>query len=686
MPATGDDALVGRLLDGRYLIGDRIARGGMASVFKGTDERLDRPVAIKVMHAGLGDDTAFTERFQREARAAAKLNHRGVVSVYDQGHDGDVTYLVMEYVPGRTLRDVMRDEAPMPPRRALNLLADVLLALATAHRENLVHRDMKPENVLITPDGEVKVADFGLARAVSTATTATSGTLMGTVSYLAPEIVVNEGVDRRSDVYACGAMLYEMLTGAKPHAGDTPIHVAYKHVHEDIGAPSQVQPDIPAYVDALVARATARDRARRSTDARVLLQQVRMVQRALDDGLQDDPELVADLLPRTAPGPTDRRDDDEMTERVSLAPAVAAGSAAAPGVEGQGFAGASDPTVGVPPVDGEPTMRWSSSTWQGPEETREPDEPQDPHRPLTPQEYQAATQAGDHGRRGRILLIGVVILAVLLAGFGYWLGVGRYTEAPQLVGRSEAQALAEAEELGFELTVSRRAFSESAPLGTVISTDPAPGSRLLPESAISAVVSKGQERYEVPKTKGLTVDEATQKLEDLNLKLGETTEEYSEDVEEGRIVRPVDRKAGEPVRRGTSIDFVVSRGREPLEVPDQSGSSRADAVAALEEAGFAVQVEGEFDDDVDKGDVISQSPDEGTAFRGDTVTIVVSRGPEEIEVPDVVGDDADEAESTLEEAGFKVRVRNVIPGNEVRAQTPGAGDEAKVGSTITIYV
>ncbi len=246
MTVTGDEALVGRVLNDRYLIGDRIARGGMASVFRAVDRRLDRDVAIKVMHHGLGDDQQFTDRFVREAKSAAKLNHRNVVSVFDQGKDGDVTYLVMEYVPGRTLRDIMREESPMPSYRALELLEQVLIALSAAHAAKIIHRDVKPENVLITPDGEVKVADFGLARAVSAATTATGGTLIGTVSYLAPEIVTNDGADARSDIYACGAMLYEMLTGLKPHAGESPIQVAYKHVHEDIGKPSAVQPRHPA--------------------------------------------------------------------------------------------------------------------------------------------------------------------------------------------------------------------------------------------------------------------------------------------------------------------------------------------------------------------------------------------------------------------------------------------------------
>ncbi|WP_293786583.1 protein kinase, partial [uncultured Aeromicrobium sp.] len=322
MTVTGDQALVGHTLDGRYVIHERIARGGMASVFRATDLRLDRVVAVKIMHAGLGDADDFRRRFVSEAKAAAKLNHRNVVAVFDQGTDGDFTYLVMEYVPGRTLRDVLRAQAPMSAQQALAYLDPILQALAEAHAAKLIHRDVKPENVLITPSGEVKVADFGLARAVSSSTAHTGGALIGTVSYLAPEVVLHRGSDPRADVYACGAMLFEMLTGRKPHVADTPIQIAYLHVNVDIPAPSTLVSGLPDYVDALVARATARDPQRRSPDARALLYQVRQVRRALAEGADDDPELTADLLPSTP-----RTNQDEPTQAVDVVPL---GSAADP--------------------------------------------------------------------------------------------------------------------------------------------------------------------------------------------------------------------------------------------------------------------------------------------------------------------------------------------------------------------
>ncbi|HSV37962.1 MAG TPA: protein kinase, partial [Nocardioidaceae bacterium] len=296
------DPMIGRLLDGRYRVGPRIARGGMATVYEAMDERLDRLCAVKIMHQGMGDDDDFAARFVREARSAAKLSHPNVVSVFDQGDDNGTLFLVMEYIPGHTLRDVIRKEAPMTPAKALALIDPVLSALAGAHASRMIHRDVKPENVLLAPDGRIKVADFGLARAISAETqhTATGGVLIGTVSYLAPELVVDGKADARSDVYSAGVLIYEMLTGRKPHEGDTAIQVAYKHVHEDVPAPSAIAPGIPTYVDALVARATARDRDLRPSDARVLQQLVRRVKAAVDAGVVDDPELTADLRPRSA--------------------------------------------------------------------------------------------------------------------------------------------------------------------------------------------------------------------------------------------------------------------------------------------------------------------------------------------------------------------------------------------------
>ena len=315
MDRTVADPMIGRVLDGRYRVGPRIARGGMATVYEATDLRLDRVCALKIMHSGLGDDDEFAARFVREARSAARLSHPHVVGVFDQGDDDGTLFLAMEYIPGHTLRDLIRKESPMSPAKALAVIDPVLSALAAAHAAGMIHRDVKPENVLLADDGRVKVADFGLARAISAETqhTATGGVLIGTVSYLSPELVVDGKADARSDVYAAGVVLYEMLTGRKPHEGESPIQVAYKHVHEDVPPPSKIVRGLPAYVDALVARATARDRELRPADARVLLHQVRRVRAALDDNLVDDPELTADLTPAM---PVQRGGEDDYIDYV----------------------------------------------------------------------------------------------------------------------------------------------------------------------------------------------------------------------------------------------------------------------------------------------------------------------------------------------------------------------------------
>ncbi len=673
---------VGRVLNGRYLIDQRIARGGMATVYRATDQRLDRTVAIKVMHRNMGDEADFLERFNREAKAAARLNHRGVVSVYDQGSDHDATYLVMEYIPGQTLRDVVRAEAPMSPDRSLGVLADVLVALAAAHAAGIIHRDIKPENVLITPDGDVKVADFGLARAVSTATTAPGGALIGTVSYIAPEIVLNERADARSDVYACGAMLYEMLTAAKPHGGDTPIQVAYKHVHEDVGAPSAAQPGIPDYVDALVARATARNRNQRPADARVLLQMVRRVQRALDQGLEHDAALAAQLLPVEGATMVEDNDSGRLTgsERPGLsaeeptAP-VSPMFAAANGVD-EDSVDTIPRTREVPPIVGneppsEPTVAWTTGA---------PPPPRGVVPPMSVQHYREDRLSLDNSKRGLYILLAVLGVALVIAGVSWYFGIARYESAPRLVGMSETNALSEAEAAGFEFKVANRAFSETAPLGTVMKTDPEPGNRVLPGALINGTVSKGPERHPVPDLKGKTTPEAIQTLRKERLQVGTVTQDWSQTVAKGRVSKLNGVKVGDRLRRNARVSFVVSKGREPIQVVNTAGQTRANAFYTLQNKGFAVAVRQDYSDRVAAGRVISQWPSSGTKYRGDTITITVSLGPNEVDVPNVVGEDCDSGDDELSK-WFDVERKG--DGPTVTGQNP-AGGEAKVGSTVTI--
>src|SRR4051794_33846801 len=282
MDATLSDPLVDRLLDGRYAIEARLARGGMASVYLATDIRLERRVAVKVMHPALAEDPEVVARFNREARAAARLSHPDAVSVYDQGTDAGHVFLVMEYVAGSTLRQVLRERGRLSPAEAVAVMDHVLAALGAAHTAGLVHRDVKPENVLVTPDGRVKVADFGLARAIAgTTLTGDDGALLGTAAYVAPEQVRDGVADARSDVYSAGIMFFELLTGSVPFTGDTPVNVAYRHMNEDVPAPSSRAAGIPAELDTLVRSATARDPEARPADGRALHSQLDQVRSRL---------------------------------------------------------------------------------------------------------------------------------------------------------------------------------------------------------------------------------------------------------------------------------------------------------------------------------------------------------------------------------------------------------------------
>jgi serine/threonine-protein kinase len=646
--------MIGRVLDGRYRIGARIARGGMAVVYEATDLRLDRTVAVKVMHAGLADDDEFVSRFEREARAAARLAHPNVVAVFDQGEDhgpdGTTLFLVMEYVPGLTLRDLVRKEAPMAPARALAVLEPVLAALAAAHAAGLVHRDVKPENVLLADSGreggQVKVADFGLARAINAETqhTATGGVLIGTVSYLSPELVVDGRADARADVYAAGVLLYEMLTGRKPHQADSPIQVAYKHVHEDVPPPSAAVPGIPAYVDALVARATARDMSRRPADAAVLLHQVRRVRHALDHGVTHDEELTDDLAPTVA---LDRGEDPtgalprQVVDPGDLGFHEQAATAA----------------LAVPP--------------RGPA----------PGRPRPVQQRRRR-------RRGPALLV-LLLLAALAVGLGgWWFGIARYTSTPAVIEMTQAAAKARITHAGLDFAVSARSYSEDVGKGRVISTDPRPGSQVLKHGTVSVVLSLGPERHAVPSLAGHTLDQAQALLQKAHLSYGDRLGRWSESVPKGTVIRS-EPKAGQLLRRDTAVDVVVSRGPRPIPVPDLGGEPVGRATHRLERLGFVVDTIRQHDDTVPRGVVISQTPHDGTGFRGDHVQLLVSRGPVMVTVPKVTGMGLDAARQALAGAGLRIRTEKAefyVSLQYVVKQDPAGGDRVPRGSVVTVTI
>lgn len=678
----------GRVLDGRYRLEEQIARGGMATVHRATDLRLDRTVAVKLMHDGLAHDDDFVRRFGREARAAARLSHPGVVSVFDTGDDDGTLYLVMELVEGRTLRQLIRESAPLPPARALRLVEAVLEALASAHAAGIVHRDVKPENVLVAREEpeRVKVADFGLSRAVSSETqhTATGEVLIGTVSYLSPELVVAGRSDARADVYATGVVLFELLTASKPHQADSPIQVAYKHVHEDVPAPSSRVGGIPDYLDALVARATARAVELRPADARVMLQQVRQVRLAVEQGVTHDAELTADLSPLAAvaragavPASQELLEEtgtDELPEIRTTREAAREHELATVGGE-RSLWGA--PVDAAPAGVGGPAEPHDEATTQVvvPTQRRGPDGPVAPSAPTR--------------RRGRgpVALLLVLLLAVGAAVGGWWFGIARYTDTPSVLGLSQAAAEERLAESGLALVAGDAAYDESVPKGEVLTTDPAPGERVLDDSSVTVVMSLGPERYDVPDLSGRSVDTAQQELLDTRLSFGGEVRRYHPEVPEGLVIT-TDPAPGTSLKRDASVDLVVSRGPRPIKVPDWTGRDADEATAALEKKGFEVSRTEENSDTVAEGDVISQSPDSGTGVKGDEVDLVVSKGPVMVEVPRVVGQGVAAATQRLEAAGFDVATQrsNVYIGVQYVVSQSPSGGTAPRGSTVTISI
>lgn len=672
MDRTTADPLEGQLLDGRYLVGPRIARGGMATVYEGTDLRLDRRVALKVVPESLSHDEVFAQRFVREARAAARLTHPNVVAVYDQGDDRGTLFLAMEFVPGRhTLRDVVRDEAPLPPTRALSILEEVLKAIAAAHEAGIVHRDVKPENVLIDPRGQIKVADFGLARAISSATsaTATGGVLMGTVSYLPPELVVDGSADARSDVYALGVLLFEMLTGVKPHTGDSPIQVAYKHVHEDIPAPSTVVGGIPPYIDAFVARATSRQADLRPADGHVMLQQLRRVRHALDDGVLDDHELTEDLTPTV--------------------PVGAGGPRPAPVPPPIGVAPSADDVFDVAAYDDFRDAPPHSERTLVVGETRPEPAPAPPAAPpRQPVPSTAPRPPAKRGRRGWVAFLVVLLLAVGAAAAGWWYGVGRFESTPNVVNMDQAAAKDKIEAAGLEFKISDTAYSETVDAGDVISTDPGPGDDVLKDGTVTAVVSRGPERHAVPDVEGLSLDDATARITGSSLTVGDVRREYNDDVAKGHVIS-FSPKVGTELRRDDEVSLLVSRGPVPIDVVDYTGQAADDAESALSDAGFDVNRVERYNDDVAAGVVVRQTPHRGTGFAGDTIKLVVSLGPHLVEVPDVMAAGTADATDELEAAGFNVDVEHssLYVGLEyVVDQSPNGGEMAPFGSTVVITI
>ncbi|MFT4157771.1 MAG: Stk1 family PASTA domain-containing Ser/Thr kinase [Microbacterium sp.] len=596
------DPLIGRLVDGRYRVRARIARGGMATVYVATDLRLERRIALKVMHAHLSDDSNFQSRFIQEARAAARLADPHVVNVFDQGQDGELAYLVMEYLPGITLRELLREQKRLTVSQTITIMDAVLAGLSAAHRAGIVHRDVKPENVLLAEDGRIKIGDFGLARA-TTANTATGQQLLGTIGYLAPELVTRGTADARSDIYALGIMLYEMLVGEQPYKGEQPMQIAFQHATESVPRPSIRNPAVPEQLDELVLWATEKVPDERPDDAGQMLARLREIERALD------------IAPAVAVSTSSRRANDSGNiTKVMPQTAVLAESTA--------------PVATA--VDNATLLQRRSSKRRA---------------------------------RGAFLLTLVLLLATIAGGVGWWFGSGpgSLIAVPPVAGMSFDAASAALTAEGFEPQRTDE-FSVDVDAGIVIGTDPEAGERLDQGVTVTVIVSKGPAPHDIAAVAGLDTEEVRQALTAAKLLLTDD-EEYFDEMDAGKVlnVRITPRDGGDTfgcdqgctVHEQDTATIQVSVGT----VPDVSGMSIDQATKALSDKRLVVSEEHQsvFSEDVPQDKVIGYADraEEGPWRPGDSIQLIVSKGPQLYDVPDVSGMTRDAAKQALDAAGFR---------------------------------
>jgi len=598
--------LVGTLLDDRYRLDSVIARGGMATVFVATDTRLDRGVAVKVMHRALAEDPEFVARFTREAKSTARLSAGEVVAVHDYGTDRStgLAYLVMEHIRGINLRQLVVDRGPLPPARAVALLEPVLRALAAAHAAGLVHRDIKPENVLLADDGRVKVADFGLARAVETSNlTQTTGLLIGTVAYLAPEQVESGTADARSDVYAAGVLLWELLTGTPPYSGDSPLSVAYKHVHEDMPAPSTAIGGIPPLLDALVVRATRRDPAARPPDGGAFLAELRDVARTLPSvavstaGSAPAHQTLMVERPPTVP------QRERKSRRGLIATAlllVLALLALGTGYYLGEYRYTKSPGVLKHSlVAAEQKLKEAGLTMkQGPQRFSD-----------AVREGQVLDQDPDPGAKVRK---GGAVTVFLSKG-------PRTVLLPSLFEKTVAEATQILTDRGLKAT-TRRDFSESVDRDLVVRSEPKAGSTVRTGTTVTLVVSKGQAPVRVPNVLGKTRAEADRLLSNAGFDMT-VSEAFSDEVPAGLVISQSPAGGGTRAR-GSRVAITLSKGPDVVRVPDVRGDKVDRAVSELEALGFKTTVRRAFPGGPSR--VLDTDPNPGEkAPRGSTIVVKI---------------------------------------------------------------
>lgn len=646
------DPLIGRLIDQRYRVTRRLARGGMATVYVAQDERLERPVALKVMHPHLAESDAFVERFHREARAAARIVHPGVVSVFDQGVVSGQGFLVMELIDGTNLRALLNAQGAFTIPQALRYTTDILEALRAAHRMGVIHRDIKPENILVPTDGPAKVADFGLARAVSEGSTSATGNMLGTVAYIAPEIALTTEANARSDLYSVGIMLYEMLTGAVPWADESPLQIASHHVSDDVPSPSATLPWIPREIDDLIAALTARNPANRCADASDALDLVARAAASIPSDIANRRAEVAHEDSRSGSETTALNTEVMPTQLTQAMPVPAVTTATA-----------------LPTATAVTTVHAS-----------------------TPTETPSAGELPAKMSTRAILLAVIAFLLIVAASFGgswWWTeyGPGSYLTMPTTTGRDLADVQADLGAIGLASSVEEE-FSDDVQSGIVTHSDPDGGSSVHKSTNVQLYVSKGIDMKDVPNVVGKGQDEASRTLADAGLALGAVTDAYSEEVPPGQVISQ-SVAAGTSLAHDSTVDVVLSKGREPRTVPTLTGKGASAAKSSIEALGLVASPTEAYSDTVPEGQVISQQTREGsTVYRGDSVSYTVSKGPEMVTVPDVVGLQRQEAHDKLEGAGFTVQEDLILGGffNTVRSSDPAGGSKVKKGSTVTISV
>ena len=649
------DPLIGRLIDQRYRVTRRLARGGMATVYVAQDERLERPVALKVMHPYLAESDAFVERFHREARAAARIVHPGVVSVFDQGVVSGQGFLVMELIDGTNLRALLNAQGAFTIPQALRYTTDILEALRAAHRMGVIHRDIKPENILVPTDGPAKVADFGLARAVSKGSTSATGNMLGTAAYIAPEIAQTAKADARSDLYSVGIMLYEMLTGAVPWADESPLQIASHHVSEDVPSPSATLPWIPREIDDLVAALTARNPANRCADASDALDLVARAAASIPFDIANRRAEVAREDSRSGSETTALNTEVMPTQLTQAMPVPAATTVTT--------------ATALPTATAVTTVHAS-----------------------TPTETPSAGELPAKMSTRAILLAVIAFLLIVAASFGgswWWTeyGPGSYLTMPTTTGRDLTDVQADLGAIGLASSVEEE-FSDDVQSGIVTHSDPDGGSSVHKSTNVQLYVSKGIDMKDVPNVVGKGQDEASRTLTDAGLALGAVTDAYSEDVPPGQVISQ-SVAAGTSMAHDSTVDVVLSKGREPRTVPTLTGKGASAAKSSIEALGLVASPTEAYSDTVPEGQVISQQTREGsTVYRGDSVSYTVSKGPEMVTVPDVVGLQRQEAHDKLEGAGFTVQEDLILGGffNTVRSSNPAGGSKVKKGSTVTISV